>query len=208
MALADDYEVEGLYGDSRVVDDGKGLPDEMRVGLEHRVLLSLLLVVLLALGDGVEALDRGDHHPTRRVYGVGTEVLDVVLVGEGPVGVGAYVLAELVEGLGTQVLAIHQEEHPFCPGELDEPVDGGHGGKSLPLPIVICTSERGRFSAREHSRLLMASIWAGQRPSSMRGGISRSLSRTCSSRVTSRRRSSGRWKAKTTRLRASVRGRW
>ena len=47
----------------------------------------------------------------------------------------------------------------------------------LPLPVAICTKERGRASANDCSRFVMASACTGQRPDSSSGGISVSLRR-------------------------------
>ena len=49
--------------------------------------------------------------------------------------------------------------------------------KVLPLPVAICTKERGRASSSDCSRLRMASACTGQRPDSSSGGISVSLRR-------------------------------
>ena len=50
-------------------------------------------------------------------------LLDVVQLGELAAVVGGDVLLELLEGLPAQVVAVHQEEHPLRPAELDQPVD-------------------------------------------------------------------------------------
>jgi hypothetical protein len=49
--------------------------------------------------------------------------------------------------------------------------------KVLPEPVAIWIRARGRFSFRDFSRLLIAVIWAGQRPSSLSGGMCCSLAR-------------------------------
>src|SRR5208337_2385969 len=89
--------------------------------------------------------------------------------------------------------------------------------KVLPLPVAIWMRARGRLSARDLSRFLIALICAGQRPSSLNGGISRSRERKvegllytacasaaqsnakCLSSLSHDARVSGRWKENTRR---------
>ncbi len=131
VALINYDEVEGLYGDARVVGDRQWFAAEGWARLEHRALLPLLLELLLAAEHGVQALDGGYADPAHGVYGVGAQELHVVLVCEGAAGVGAHVLLELGHRLRAQVLAVHEEEHPPRARELDEPVDERHGGERL-----------------------------------------------------------------------------
>ena len=62
-------------------------------------------------------------HLADRVERVRLQMLDVVQLGELAPVVGRAVLVELLERLAAQVVAVHQEEHAFGLGELDQPVD-------------------------------------------------------------------------------------
>ena len=99
------------------------------------------------------------HDLARRGDGVRVEELDVVFVGE-LVGVhGADELLELPVGLPPEVAAIHEEQHPLRPAELDEPVAGIHGRERL----ARCRSPSGSasgalFLASDCSRFSIALV--------------------------------------------------
>ena len=80
---------------------------------------------------------------------------------------GRGVLLELAQRLPAQVGAVDQEEDAPRAGVLDQPVEGVTAVKVLPLPVAIWIRARGRSSASECSRLRIASICAGHRPSVM-----------------------------------------
>ena len=65
------------------------------------------------------------------IEGVGLQVLDVVQLGELAAIVGGDELVELLEGLLAQVVAVHQEEHAFGPGMLNQAVDEVDGGEGF-----------------------------------------------------------------------------
>ena len=132
VALVGDDEVKVLDGQVGVVAHQLGrLPVQLLLPAPQRALLLLGVELGLAAQHGVEALDGGDAHLADRVQDVGPQPLDVVELTEPAAIVGGDVLLELGEGLAAQVVAVHQEEHPLRPGELDEAVDKGHGGEGL-----------------------------------------------------------------------------
>jgi hypothetical protein len=73
----------------------------------------------------------------------------------------------------------------------------------LPLPVPIWISERGLFLASDRSRFSIALFCTDHSFEESSAGRAFSLPRTWASRLTSRSSSSGRWKVKTSRLRAS-----
>ena len=130
VALIDDDEVERLDGDSLVVDDRQRLLDQAGRQLEQRLLFVVLLELLLALENRVEALDRRDEDLARRGDGVRVQVLDVVFLGE-LVGVHGLTNCWNSGRSAAQVVAVHEEQDPLGPAELDEPVAGIDGGEGL-----------------------------------------------------------------------------
>ncbi len=70
-------------------------------------------------------------HLADRVERVRLQVLDVVQLGELAPVIGGAVLVELLERLPAQVVAVHQEQHPFGFGEFDQPVDETDRGVGL-----------------------------------------------------------------------------
>ena len=129
-------------------------------------------------------------------------MLDVVELGELAPVVGRDVLLELVEGLPAEVAAVDEEEHPPGPGELDQAVDEVTAVKVLPVPVAIWMRARGRSSAKERSRLR----WPRSGAPQALGRQGRHLAQAGAQGVglTGPLDSvSGRWKAKTRRLRGS-----
>ncbi len=73
-------------------------------------------------------------HLTDVVQHVRLQVLHVVQLAELAPVVGSYKLVELLESLPAQVVAVHQEQHPPCPGMFDQPVGEVDRREGLPAP--------------------------------------------------------------------------
>ena len=106
----------------------------------------------------VKPLNGADGHAADVIELVRGEMLDVVKLGEFAPGVGRDELIKLAFGLASKIGAVHQKKN--APGfrMTDQAIGESAGGIGLPAPVAIWISARGRSSAKDFSRSVMASI--------------------------------------------------
>ena len=129
VALIDHDEVEEFGRDFGGVAHGERLAAAL--GGFGGVFILGRGVEFAALEDGIHALDRGDAHLRvgRDVRGI--EPGDGVKLGELAVVVLRRVGEEFLLGLLAEVARVHEEEHAFDTGVLQQAVDGRDGGERL-----------------------------------------------------------------------------
>ncbi|OQB89789.1 MAG: hypothetical protein BWX84_02255 [Verrucomicrobia bacterium ADurb.Bin118] len=115
-----DDEVERFDGNLRVVfyfarpviGDGK-----FKAGF-----LVNILVQFLAAQDRIKTLDGANRHAGHGIQLVGSEVLDVIQLGELAPGIRRDELLKLGERLPAKVGAVHEKQNALCARMLDQPV--------------------------------------------------------------------------------------
>ena len=128
VAFVGDDEVEGLDGESGVVDGFHRRLARIAARKERGVVFVAGLVFGVAAEHGEEALDGGDADLRNRIELVGLHVLDVVQLSEEASVVRGAEALELVEGLASEVVAVDQEEDAAGVGVLDKAVGEVAGG--------------------------------------------------------------------------------
>ena len=124
MALVRDDEIVVFNRQARVVAHFFfGLLPEGAVRFPQRGLFLGRVEFRLAAQHRIQALDRGDMDLADVVQQVGLQVLHVVQLAELAPVIRGDELVELFESLPSQVIAVHQEQHPPGFGEFDQPVD-------------------------------------------------------------------------------------
>jgi hypothetical protein len=129
VAFVRDDEIERLDGDGGIVNDfarttiGSG---EFESGDFIDIFIEFL-----AAEHRVEALDGADRDASDIVELVGSEMLDVVELGELSTRVGSDELVELTFGLATEIRAIYKKENAFGASVLDETINERARGVGL-----------------------------------------------------------------------------
>ena len=111
---------------------------------------------------------------------------------------------ELVARLLAEIGAVDEEEDAPGAGVLDEAIGEGAGGEGLARAGGHLDERARAVSAKDFSRLVMASTWQSRMPAVASGcakGICARRARSVSGSAATRASVSGRWKAKTRRER-------
>ncbi|GAI95209.1 unnamed protein product, partial [marine sediment metagenome] len=129
--------------DSRPLERKRTVPFDklilsVALGSRDEDTLTSLAGRLAAMDKEIDARDKGEIEQAaggktlkHMVKGVGSEVLDIVELGELSAIIGGYILLEFPQCLAAQIIPIDQKKYSPCTGKLYQAVDKSSSGKGL-----------------------------------------------------------------------------